>query len=161
VLEGYVHPRDRRFETKEAEDAGMQGRYHFHPEWAGYMSKCYKSATFDVTAVTMRDPKTKPIVFCAGRHTLVDHNMANTASDAARQRAERGDPVLHDGLGWLHHPGEEAQPDRRGLAAQFSGRRLVVLAGHAACHRGVGGRRSLFDGRRDVVPDHAGQSTHR
>src|SRR6267143_130362 len=54
VLEGYVNPRDRRFETKEAEDAGIQGRYHFHPEWAGYMGKAYKAPTFHVTAVTMR-----------------------------------------------------------------------------------------------------------
>src|SRR6266511_2639479 len=41
VLEGYVDPRDRRFETKESEDAGIQGRFHFHPEWAGYMGKAY------------------------------------------------------------------------------------------------------------------------
>ena len=31
VLEGYVYPRDRRFETAEAEESGMQGRHHFHP----------------------------------------------------------------------------------------------------------------------------------
>src|SRR5262249_21674521 len=54
VLEGYVDPRDRRFETKESEDAGVQGRFHFHPEWAGYMGKAYKAPTFHVTAVTMR-----------------------------------------------------------------------------------------------------------
>ena len=56
VLEGYVNPRDRRFETKESEDAGIQGRFHFHPEWAGYMGKAYKAPTFHVTAVTMRKP---------------------------------------------------------------------------------------------------------
>src|SRR5262249_36585355 len=49
VLEGYVNPRDRRFETKESEDAGVQGRFHFHPEWAGYMGKAYKAPTFHVT----------------------------------------------------------------------------------------------------------------
>ncbi|MGB0629420.1 MAG: UbiD family decarboxylase, partial [Alphaproteobacteria bacterium] len=37
VLEGYVNPRDRRYETAESEEAGVQGRFHFHPEWAGYM----------------------------------------------------------------------------------------------------------------------------
>jgi len=26
VLEGYVHPRDRRYETKQSEDADVQGR---------------------------------------------------------------------------------------------------------------------------------------
>src|SRR6266545_922044 len=54
VLEGYVNPRDRRFETAESEKAGIQGRFHFHPEWAGYMGKAYKAPTFHVTAVTKR-----------------------------------------------------------------------------------------------------------
>src|SRR5437763_13506410 len=47
-----------RFETKESEDAGVQGRYHFHPEWAGYMGKAYKAPTFHVTGITMRKPVT-------------------------------------------------------------------------------------------------------
>src|SRR5436189_5866862 len=72
VLEGYVDPRDRRFETKESEDAGVQGDFHFHPEWAGYMGKAYKAPTFHVTAVTMRDPKNKPIVFALGLHNVDD-----------------------------------------------------------------------------------------
>jgi gallate decarboxylase subunit C len=83
VLEGYVDPRDRRFETKESEDAGIQGRFHFHPEWAGYMGKAYKAPTFHVTAVTMRDPKTKPIIFALGVHTLDDHNIDTTVREAA------------------------------------------------------------------------------
>ena len=122
VLEGYVDPRDRRFETKESEDAGIQGRFHFHPEWAGYMGKAYKAPTFHVTAITMRDPKTKPIMFALGVHTLDDHNIDTTVREAAvyralqpaaaRHRAERGDPVLHDRLGRLHHPGEEATSNR-------------------------------------------------
>jgi gallate decarboxylase subunit C len=83
VLEGYVDPRDRRFETKESEDAGVQGRFHFHPEWAGYMGKAYKAPTFHVTAVTMRNPKTKPIIFALGVHTLDDHNIDTTVREAA------------------------------------------------------------------------------
>jgi 4-hydroxy-3-polyprenylbenzoate decarboxylase len=83
VLEGYVHPRDRRFETKEAEDAGVQGRYHFHPEWAGYMGKSYKAPTFHVTAVTMRAPKSRPITFALGVHTLDDHNIDTSVREAA------------------------------------------------------------------------------
>ena len=35
---------------RSAEDAGVQGRFHFHPEWAGYMGKAYKAPTFHVTA---------------------------------------------------------------------------------------------------------------
>jgi 4-hydroxy-3-polyprenylbenzoate decarboxylase len=83
VLEGYIHPRDRRYETKESEDAGVQGRYHFHPEWAGYMGKAYKAPTFHVTAVTMRKPETKPIIFALGVHTLDDHNIDTTVREAA------------------------------------------------------------------------------
>src|SRR3984893_8701993 len=83
VLEGYVDPRDRRFETKESEDAGVQGRFHFHPEWAGYMGKAYKAPTFHVTGITMRDPKTKSIMFALGVHTLDDHNIDTTVREAA------------------------------------------------------------------------------
>src|SRR5246127_5295421 len=83
VLEGYVNPRDRRFETAESEKAGIQGRFHFHPEWAGYMGKAYKAPTFHVTAVTMRNPKTKPIIFALGVHTLDDHNIDTTVREAA------------------------------------------------------------------------------
>src|SRR5256714_87905 len=83
VLEGYVNPPDRRFETKESEDSGVQGRHHFHPEWAGYMGKAYKAPTFHVTGVTMRDPKTKPIIFALGVHTLDDHNIDTSVREAA------------------------------------------------------------------------------
>jgi UbiD family decarboxylase len=83
VLEGYVNPRDRRFETAESEKAGIQGRFHFHPEWAGYMGKAYKAPTFHVTAVTMRRPESKPIIFALGVHTLDDHNIDTTVREAA------------------------------------------------------------------------------
>ena len=83
VLEGYVDPRDRRFETKESEDAGVQGRFHFHPEWAGYMGKAYKAPTFHVTGITMRRPAVKPIIFALGVHTLDDHNIDTTVREAA------------------------------------------------------------------------------
>lgn len=45
VLEGNLYPRDKRFETRESEEAGVQGKYFFHPEWAGYMGKAYKAPT--------------------------------------------------------------------------------------------------------------------
>src|SRR5207253_4717874 len=57
VLEGYLKPRDKRYETKEAEDHDTQGRYHFHPEWAGYMGKPNKPPTSPVTATTPRTPQ--------------------------------------------------------------------------------------------------------
>ena len=55
-------------------------------------------------------------------HRARGRDLRTVQSAAAGHRAERGDPVLHDRLGRLHHPGEEAPPDRRGLAAQFHGR---------------------------------------
>jgi gallate decarboxylase subunit C len=95
VLEGYVNPRDRRYETAEAEKAGVQGRFHFHPEWAGYMGKAYKAPTFHVTAVTMRKPESKPIIFALGVHTLDDHNIDTTVREAAMyELCERIQPGL-------------------------------------------------------------------
>jgi 4-hydroxy-3-polyprenylbenzoate decarboxylase len=83
VLEGYVDPRDTRFETAEAEADKTQGRHHFHPEWAGYMGKSYKAPTFHVTAVTMRRPESKPIIYALGAHTLDEHNIDTSVREAA------------------------------------------------------------------------------
>lgn len=83
VLEGYVDPRDTRFETAEAEADQVQGRHHFHPEWAGYMGKSYKAPTFHVTAVTMRDPASKPVIYALGAHTLDEHNIDTSIREAA------------------------------------------------------------------------------
>ncbi len=83
VLEGYLHPRDKRYETKESEDADVQGRYHFHPEWAGYMGKAYKAPTFHVTAITMRKPETKPLIFPLGVHTADDANIDTSLRESA------------------------------------------------------------------------------
>lgn len=83
VLEGYIDPRDRRFETAEAEADQSQGRHHFHPEWAGYMGKAYKAPTFHVTAITMRKPAPKSIIYALGAHTLDEHNIDTTIREAA------------------------------------------------------------------------------
>ncbi|MBF8254426.1 MAG: 3-octaprenyl-4-hydroxybenzoate carboxy-lyase UbiD [Deltaproteobacteria bacterium] len=95
ILEGYVNPRDRRFETAESEKAGIQGRFHFHPEWAGYMGKAYKAPTFHVTAVTTRKREGKPIIFPLGVHTLDDHNIDTTVREAAMfELCERMQPGI-------------------------------------------------------------------
>ena len=83
VLEGYVVPRDKRYETAEAERAGVQGKTFFHPEWAGYMGKAYKAPTFHVTAITMRKPESKPIIFPLGVHMFDDSNIDTTIREAA------------------------------------------------------------------------------
>jgi 4-hydroxy-3-polyprenylbenzoate decarboxylase len=82
VIEGYVDPKDRRFETAEAEADKTQGKHHFHPEWAGYMGKAYKAPTFHVTAITMRKDA-KRIIYCLGAHTLDEHNIDTSIREAA------------------------------------------------------------------------------
>jgi UbiD family decarboxylase len=81
VLEGYLHPRDKRYETGEAERADIQGKFFFHPEWAGYMGKAYKAPTFHVTAITMR--KDRPIIFPLGVHTSDTINIETCIREAA------------------------------------------------------------------------------
>jgi 4-hydroxy-3-polyprenylbenzoate decarboxylase len=46
------------------------------------MGKSYKAPTFHVTAVTMRKPASKPIVFALGVHMLDDHNIDTTVREA-------------------------------------------------------------------------------
>jgi len=84
VLEGYLHTRDKRYETREAEEAGVQGKYFFHPEWAGYMGKAYKAPTLHVTAITMRDPKKEKItIWPMGVHTADAQNNDQLIREAA------------------------------------------------------------------------------
>jgi 4-hydroxy-3-polyprenylbenzoate decarboxylase len=84
VLEGYLHPRDKRYETREAEDAGVQGKFFFHPEWAGYMGKAYKAPTLHVTAITMRNPKKEKItIWPMGVHTADCQNNDQVIREAA------------------------------------------------------------------------------
>ena len=79
----------------------------------------------------------------------------------AGDRPGRGHPLLHDRLGRGGHPGEEAQPDRRRLAAQLHVGHPLDLAGVEAVHRGQRGHRPLRHGRRDVVHDHPRQPAYR
>jgi len=83
VLEGHIHPRDKRYETAESERAGVQGKTFFHPEWAGYMGKAYKAPTFHVSAITMRKPESRPVIFPLGVHTMDDSNIDTTVREAA------------------------------------------------------------------------------
>ncbi len=83
VLEGQLYPRDKRYETAEAEAADRQGKFPFHPEWAGYMGKAYKAPTFHVTGITMRRRETKPIFYLLGVHMLDCNNIDTTVREAA------------------------------------------------------------------------------
>jgi len=83
VLEGYIVPRDKRYETAEAERLGVQGKTFFHPEWSGYQGKAYKAPTFHVTAITMRKPESRPIIFPLAVHTMDELNIDTTVREAA------------------------------------------------------------------------------
>jgi gallate decarboxylase subunit C len=83
VLEGLLYPRDKRYETAEAETAGVQGKYPFHPEWAGYMGKAYKAPTFHVTAITMRKRSSRPLIYLLGVHVADCNNIDTTVREAA------------------------------------------------------------------------------
>ena len=94
-LEGYLHPRDKRYETAESEKADIQGRFHFHPEWAGYMGKAYKAPTFHVTAITMRSRKERPFIYPMGVHMYDCNNIDTTVREAAfYELCERIQPGL-------------------------------------------------------------------
>jgi 4-hydroxy-3-polyprenylbenzoate decarboxylase len=94
-LEGYLHPRDKRYETAEAEKADVQGRFHFHPEWAGYMGKAYKAPTFHVTAITMRNRSERPFIYPMGVHMYDCNNIDTTVREAAfYELCERIQPGL-------------------------------------------------------------------
>jgi len=83
VLEGYIKPRDKRYETAEAEAAGVQGKYFFHPEWAGYMGKAYKAPTLHVTAISMRKRSSRPIIYPLGVHMADCNNIDTILREAA------------------------------------------------------------------------------
>jgi gallate decarboxylase subunit C len=83
VLEGYLYPRDKRYETAESEKEGKQGKYFFHPEWAGYMGKAYKAPTFHVTGITMRRREDKPLIYALGVHMADDSAIDTTVREAA------------------------------------------------------------------------------
>ena len=94
-LEGYLHPRDKRYETAESEKADIQGRFHFHPEWAGYMGKAYRTHTFHVTAITSRKRSERPFIYPMGVHMYDCNNIDTTVREAAfYELCERIQPGL-------------------------------------------------------------------
>ncbi len=121
VLEGYLYPRDKRWETAEAEASGEQGKMFFHPEWSGYMGKAYKAPTFHVTAITMRKKEHKPIIFPLGVHTMDDSNIDTTVREAAIfELCERMQPgIIQD----VHLP--YCMTDWGGCVIQVKKRNLI------------------------------------
>ncbi len=140
VLEGLLYPRDKRYETAEAEKAGVQGKYFFHPEWAGYMGKAYKAPTFHVTAITMRRRQTKPLLYLLGVHMADCNNIDTTLREAAiYELCERLQPgIIQD----VHIP--YCMTDWGGVIIQVKKRNRIeegwqrnFLAAILACNQGM------------------------
>ncbi|MFB6129424.1 MAG: UbiD family decarboxylase, partial [Salinigranum sp.] len=83
VIEGYLDPTDRRWETEEAEESGEQGKHPFHPEWSGYMGRAYRAPTLHVTAVTHRDLATRPLIQPIIVHSAEENNIQTTVREGA------------------------------------------------------------------------------
>lgn len=93
VIEGYVDTEEKVWENPEAEKAGKQGVYPFHPEWAGYMGKAYRTYKFTATAITHRAGR--PLYHAMGVHMEETHNISVCTREAALfELADRIDPGL-------------------------------------------------------------------
>ncbi len=80
VIEGYLDTTQKVWESPLAEADGRQGVHPFHPEWAGYMGKAYRTYKFQVTAITHR--KQKPIYYPSIVHSYDDHYIDTLMREA-------------------------------------------------------------------------------
>ena len=71
VIEGYLDTTQKVWESPLAEADGKQGVHPFHPEWAGYMGKAYRTYKFQATAITHR--KDRPIYYPSLVHAFDCH----------------------------------------------------------------------------------------
>lgn len=102
VMEGYLDPADRRYETGIAEQTQEQGKYPFHPEWAGYMGKAYRAPTLHVTGITHRRLDSQPLL----QPMIVHGTEENTIQTTLREAAlfELADRILPDFTEDVHIP---------------------------------------------------------
>ncbi len=80
VIEGYLDTTQHVWETPEAEEKQTQGVYSFHPEWAGYYGRAYRTYKFQATAITHR--KDRPIYYPTITHSIDDHNIDTRTREA-------------------------------------------------------------------------------
>lgn len=93
VIEGYIDPRERVWESEEAEKLGEIGVTPFFPEWTGYLGRAYKIEKFHATAITHR--KDKPIFFTPLAHSLeADYIAAPFREACFYELAQRVAPGL-------------------------------------------------------------------
>ena len=93
VIEGYLDTSEKIWESEAAEEEQVQGKHPFHPEWAGYMGRAYRTYKFTATAVTHRADR--PIYHALGVHMKDVHLMTTWTREAAfLELAERLSPGL-------------------------------------------------------------------
>lgn len=93
VIEGYLDTEDKVWESPIAEEENVQGKYAFHPEWAGYMGKAYRTYKFVATGITRRADR--PIYHALGVHMQEVHNACVIPREAALlEIADRIEPGL-------------------------------------------------------------------
>lgn len=102
VIEGYLDPTDRRFETDKSEQTGRQGEHPFHPEWAGYMGKAYRAPTFQVTAITHRALDSRPLIQPMIVHSTEENNIQTSVRTAALY--ELGNRIMPGLVSDVHIP---------------------------------------------------------
>ncbi|MBI3076353.1 MAG: UbiD family decarboxylase [Deltaproteobacteria bacterium] len=91
VVEGYLDMTQKVWESPIAEAENKQGVHPFHPEWAGYMGKAYRTYKFQATAITHR--KDRPIYYGLIVHGMDDHFIDVSMREAAfLEMAERISP---------------------------------------------------------------------
>lgn len=133
VLEGYLDPTDRRYETKLSEETGEQGEHPFHPEWAGYMGKAYRAPTLHVTALTHRRLETRPFI----QPMIVHGAEENAIQTIVREAAlfELADRIMPGFTADVHIPfamtdwgGAIFQVDKRNAVDEGYQRNILVSA---------------------------------
>ncbi|MQA82394.1 MAG: UbiD family decarboxylase [Streptosporangiales bacterium] len=93
VIEGYLDTEEKVWESPLAEEDNAQGQHPFHPEWAGYMGKAYRTYKFTATAITRRADR--PIYHALGVHMQEVHNACVIPREAALlELADRIEPGL-------------------------------------------------------------------
>lgn len=133
VIEGYLDPADRRYETSKSEETGLQGVHPFHPEWAGYMGKAYRAPTFQVTAITHRALKDRPLIQPMIVHGTEENNIQTSVRTAALY--ELGNRIMPGLVTDVHIPfamtdwgGAIFQIDKRSKVDEGYQRNVLVAA---------------------------------
>ncbi|HEX6443861.1 MAG TPA: UbiD family decarboxylase [Streptosporangiales bacterium] len=133
VIEGYLDPTDRRFETGRSEETSQQGEHPFHPEWAGYMGKAYRAPTFHVTAVTHRSFDARPMIQPMIVHGAEENNIQTSVRTAALY--ELGNRIMPGLVHDVHIPfamtdwgGAIFQIDKRSKVDEGYQRNVLVAA---------------------------------